>query len=59
MPVPAPIVWFAAYDSDGSRLGAWRSEAGFGDVTSVNLHGEDLWLGSLSMTALGHAPAPL
>ena len=59
LPVPPPVVWFAVFGPEGERLGAWRSEDGFGDVTSVNPIGDDLWLGSLSMSALGHAAVPM
>lgn len=58
LPVPPPIVWFAVYGPDGTRLGSYRADDGFGDVTSVTPHGADLWLGSLSMDALGHVPRP-
>lgn len=59
LPVPPPVVWFALFAPDGQRLGTWRSDEGFGDVTSVNPSGEHLWLGSLSMTALGHTTVPM
>lgn len=58
LPVPPPIVWFAMYGADGRRLGSYRADDGFGDVTSVTPHGPDLWLGSLSMEALGHVDRP-
>ena len=58
LPVPPPIVWFAVYASDGTPLGSYRADAGFGDVTSVTPHGGDLWLGSLSMDAVGHVAMP-
>ena len=58
LPVPPPIVWFAVYGPDGTRLDSFRADDGFGDVTSVTPHGADLWLGSLSMEALGHVPMP-
>lgn len=59
LPVPPPIVWFAVYGPDGAHLGSYRADDGFGDVTSVTPHGTDLWLGSLSMEALGHVPRPV
>ncbi|MCR9161917.1 MAG: SMP-30/gluconolactonase/LRE family protein [Nannocystaceae bacterium] len=58
LPVPPPVVWFAVFDADGQRLGTYRSEDGFGDVTSVNPVGASVWLGSLTMSALGKAPRP-
>ncbi len=58
LPVPPPIVWFAVYSPDGTRLRSFRTDEGFGDVTSVTPHGADLWLGSLSMQAVGHLPRP-
>jgi len=58
LPVPPPIVWFAVYGPDGTPLDSYRADDGFGDVTSVTPHGADLWLGSLSMDALGHVPMP-
>lgn len=58
LPVPPPIVWFVVYDPDGTVLRSFRAEDGFGDVTSVTPHGADVWLGSLSMAALGHVPHP-
>lgn len=58
LPVPPPVVWFAVYESDGTRLGSFRADDGFGDVTSVTPHATDLWLGSLSMDALGHVARP-
>lgn len=58
LPVPPPIVWFAVYGADGTALGSYRADDGFGDVTSVTPNGADLWLGSLSMEALGHVPMP-
>lgn len=58
LPVPPPIVWFAVFDADGQRLGTYRTEEGFGDVTSVNPVGETVWLGSLTMSALGKATRP-
>ncbi len=58
LPVPPPLVWFAVFDADGQRVGAFRSGDGFGDVTSVNPIGDTLWLGSLTMSALGKAPRP-
>ncbi len=54
LPVPPPVVWFAVYAPDGALLRSYRADDGFGDVTSVTPHGESLWLGSLSMDALGH-----
>lgn len=58
LPVPPPIVWFAVFDGNGQRVAAFRSEHGFGDVTSVNPMGDTVWLGSLTMPALGKAPRP-
>ena len=58
LPVPPPIVWFAVFEADGKRVGTYRTEDGFGDVTSVNPIGDDVWLGSLTMSALGKAARP-
>jgi len=59
LPVPPPIVWFAVFGPDGALLGSFRTEDGYGDVTSVTPDGDHLWLGSLSMPALGRAAMPL
>lgn len=58
LPVPPPIVWFAVFDAEGQRVGTYRTEDAFGDVTSVNPIGDALWLGSLTMSALGKTPRP-
>ncbi len=58
LPVPPPVVFFAVVGPDGAVRAVYRGADGFGDVTSVTPSGSDLWLGSLSMDALGHAPRP-
>ncbi|MEM6295718.1 MAG: SMP-30/gluconolactonase/LRE family protein [Myxococcota bacterium] len=58
LPVPPPIVWVAAFDAEGTALASMRAEDGFGDITSATPHGDTLWLGSLTMSALGSVPRP-
>lgn len=59
LPVPAPMAYVAVLDPQGQVLGtAMGTDGTFGDITSATALGDTLWLGSLSMTAVGKAPLP-
>ncbi len=58
VPVPSPIAWVAVFDPSGSVRHSLRGETNFGDITSAYPHADTLWLGSLTMTAVGSVPRP-
>lgn len=59
LPVPPPMAYVAVLDPEGQVLGtAMGTDGSFGDITSATALGDTLWLGSLSMTAVGRVAVP-